>query len=129
MAQKQPIWRQRNRRRLIIGGIIIGCLCVIILMTTESMLHGTGFDENITKSISRTIISTTPTSIATPTSITTTEQYQPGKTLWDWMQLLIIPVVLAVAAYLFNLATSHTEHKIAEDKQRRPSPILPRPYV
>jgi|GEM_PF-5686617 len=34
-----------------------------------------------------------------------------GKTLWDWLQLLIIPLVLAVAALLFNLATTRTEHK------------------
>ncbi len=36
-----------------------------------------------------------------------------NKTLWDWLQLLIIPVVLAVVALLFNLATTHTEQKIA----------------
>lgn len=30
------------------------------------------------------------------------EQYQRGKTLWDWMQLILIPLLLAVAAYLFN---------------------------
>jgi Pentapeptide repeats (8 copies) len=40
------------------------------------------------------------------------------KTLWDWLQLLIIPLVLAVAALLFNRATSRTEQKIASDKQR-----------
>src|SRR5260370_7894714 len=33
-----------------------------------------------------------------------------GKTLWDWMQLLFIPVVLAVAGFWFN----HRERKAAE---------------
>jgi uncharacterized protein YjbI with pentapeptide repeats len=33
-----------------------------------------------------------------------------GKTLWDWMQLLFIPVVLAVAGFWFN----HRERKEAE---------------
>src|SRR5450755_178765 len=41
-----------------------------------------------------------------------------AKTLWDWMQLLIVPIVLAVGALLFNLATSQTERKIALDKQQ-----------
>jgi Pentapeptide repeats (8 copies) len=41
-----------------------------------------------------------------------------NKTLWDWLQLLIIPLVLAVAALLFNLATTRNEQKIALDKQR-----------
>src|SRR5260221_589126 len=45
-------------------------------------------------------------------------QYQPTKTLWDWLQLLIIPLVLAVAALLFNRATTRTEQTIALDKQR-----------
>jgi uncharacterized protein YjbI with pentapeptide repeats len=40
------------------------------------------------------------------------------KTLWDWLQLLIVPVVLALGAFLFNLATSRREHEIAADDQR-----------
>jgi len=51
------------------------------------------------------------------------------KTLWDWLQLLIIPVVLAVGGYLFNYTTTRaeqrstqlrdqTEQAIASDNQR-----------
>src|SRR5260221_13262358 len=43
-------------------------------------------------------------------------QYQPTKALWDWLQLLIIPLVLAIAALLFNLATTRTEQKIAAQR-------------
>lgn len=35
---------------------------------------------------------------------------QSGKTLWDWMQLLFIPLVLVVAGFWFN----HRERKAAE---------------
>lgn len=56
-------------------------------------------------------------------------QYQPSKTLWDWMQLLIIPIVLAGTAFLFNLSMKRSEmvieqqrydreQMIAEDNQR-----------
>ena len=41
-----------------------------------------------------------------------------GKSLWDWFQLLIIPFVLAVGGYLFNLAVSRNEQAIAFDNQR-----------
>jgi uncharacterized protein YjbI with pentapeptide repeats len=41
-----------------------------------------------------------------------------GKTLYDWLQLLIIPAVLAVGGYFFNFATSRTEREIASDRQR-----------
>jgi len=30
------------------------------------------------------------------------QQYQPGKTLWDWLQLLIIPAGLALFAFWYN---------------------------
>src|SRR5437588_6410007 len=52
-----------------------------------------------------------------------------GKTLWDWLQLLIIPTVLAIGGYIFNLTLSRneqkstqlrdqTEREIAADNQR-----------
>lgn len=41
-----------------------------------------------------------------------------GKTLWDWLQLLIIPFVLAAGGYLFNLAVSRTEQQRTTDNQR-----------
>src|SRR5713101_1618561 len=44
-----------------------------------------------------------------------------GKTLWDWLQLLIIPVVLAVGGYAFNLTISRNENEAA--------PRLPPPGV
>src|SRR6266480_3760200 len=44
------------------------------------------------------------------------------KTLWDWMQLLFIPVVLAVAGFWFN----HRERKAAElrDENERKAAVL-----
>ena len=39
-----------------------------------------------------------------------------NKTLWDWMQLLIIPVALGLIALLFNRATTRTEQKIAKER-------------
>src|SRR5581483_7039801 len=55
--------------------------------------------------------------------------FQHGKTLWDWLQLLIIPAVLAIGGYAFNLTVSRnernavtnrdqTERDIALDNQR-----------
>jgi Pentapeptide repeats (8 copies) len=41
-----------------------------------------------------------------------------GKKLWDWLQLLIIPAVLAIGGYLFSLAHSSTEQEIALNNQR-----------
>ena len=35
-----------------------------------------------------------------------------GKTLWDWLQLLIIPLALAIIAILFNRAERKNEQRI-----------------
>ncbi len=40
------------------------------------------------------------------------------KTLWDWLQLLIIPAVLALGGYLFTFISGRNEHEIALDNQR-----------
>ncbi len=37
-----------------------------------------------------------------------------GKTLYDWLQLLIIPAVLAVGGYLFNYTTVRNEQKATQ---------------
>src|SRR5438132_554728 len=41
-----------------------------------------------------------------------------GKTIWDWLSLLIIPLALASVALLFNQANTRTEQKIALNKQQ-----------
>ncbi len=43
---------------------------------------------------------------------TKASNFQRGKTLWDWMQLLFIPVVLAVAGFWFN----HREREIEQQR-------------
>ena len=40
-----------------------------------------------------------------------------NKTLWDWLQLLIILLALAGVALLFNLATTGRDQQISLDKQ------------
>lgn len=41
----------------------------------------------------------------------TAQQFQPARTLWDWMQLLIIPAVLAGTALWFNAQQSKIERE------------------
>jgi len=44
--------------------------------------------------------------------------YKSGKTLWDWLQLLIIPVALALIAFWFNRVERKNEQAIATDNQQ-----------
>jgi hypothetical protein len=43
--------------------------------------------------------------------------YKNWKTLWDWMELLIIPAVLAGGAILLNRAQRQSEQAIAKDRE------------
>jgi hypothetical protein len=44
----------------------------------------------------------------------TLQEENRGKTLWDWMQILIIPLMLAVVAYFFSANQRKTELEIAK---------------
>jgi uncharacterized protein YjbI with pentapeptide repeats len=94
MASERPAWRQKNLHLFITTGIIVTCMgvCVVVFVGYWLNWTWTGFDATVGPNVL---------------------QYQPTKTLWDWMQLLIVPFVLAIGAFLFNFTTSQNEQKIA----------------
>jgi uncharacterized protein YjbI with pentapeptide repeats len=98
---------------------------LIVLGVTTILVanNGTGFDAYSTTTTSK-IISGTTNPIVTSTVVN-----QPGKTLWDLLQLLIIPLVLAIGGFFINLTISRgeqeatrqrakTEREIADDNQK-----------
>lgn len=42
-----------------------------------------------------------------------------GKMLWDWMELLIVPIFLLAGAIYFDLRQRKLERKLEGDKERR----------
>jgi uncharacterized protein YjbI with pentapeptide repeats len=46
------------------------------------------------------------------------QEYFRGRTLWDWLELLIIPIVLAGGALLFNRSARKTEREISDERVR-----------
>jgi hypothetical protein len=111
-ARHRTWWQQIMQHRVAVGVVAIVLVVVIALIIAGYWFDWTGFN-GYNKVTTTHIISGTNAG-----TVTRTEEYQPGRALWDWLQLLIIPVVLAVGALLFNLATTRTEQKIALDKQR-----------
>ncbi|MFL7870008.1 MAG: pentapeptide repeat-containing protein [Anaerolineales bacterium] len=47
-----------------------------------------------------------------------TGEFKRGKTIWDWLQLLIIPLALAVGAYYLNKKERELEREVAKDHQQ-----------
>jgi uncharacterized protein YjbI with pentapeptide repeats len=54
---------------------------------------------------------------ATP-AVSTGPEVRPAKTLWDWLQLLGVPVALASLAFLFTNAQSVRDRRRAADAER-----------
>lgn len=101
MGARFRSWWQNAKKPLEVLGIIIVCLLLIAMVVAIILAYA--FNVNISG--------------------------LHGKTLWDWLQLLIIPTVLAVGGYLFNYTISRnernatdrrnqTEREIAQDNQR-----------
>jgi hypothetical protein len=57
------------------------------------------------------------TTMSTTHGITTATEQPLTRTLWDWLQLLIVPVVLAVGGYLLNLTINRNQQKFTDDSR------------
>ncbi len=51
--------------------------------------------------------------------VTVIDEYQQRKTFWDWQQLLIVPIILALAAYGFNYLQNVHSEQLATDQQQQ----------
>jgi len=47
------------------------------------------------------------------------DTFQPPKTLWDWFDLLIIPIVLLVGGFLLSRAERRRDQDLAEERRER----------
>ncbi len=77
-------------------GADVTLVVVIALIIIGYWFNWTGFNGYNKVSTVRTIRGTSAG------TVTRTEEYQPGKTFWDWLQLLIIPAVLAGGGFWLN---------------------------
>ena len=108
MEPKHLWWQQIKKHPVAI--VLIALLAVVIVLVILIIL-GYIFNWDWTGLNATDFTST-------PQKITRTIAYQPGKTLWDWLQLLIIPAVLAVAGYVINLTISRGEQASIEQRAK-----------
>jgi uncharacterized protein YjbI with pentapeptide repeats len=74
-----------------LGGILVAILVVLLLIRISYGHSWTGFGQDKVK-----------------------EHVEPAKTLWDWLDLLIIPVVIAIGGFLFNSSQNRATQAAAE---------------
>ena len=103
-------WQKIRQRRVAILVTIAIAVVAVVLIIVGYWFDWAGFNGYTQVSTIHTL------SGPTAGTVTRTEAYQPGKTLWDWLQLLIIPVVLVIAGYVINLTISRGEQEATKQR-------------
>src|SRR4051794_12511158 len=91
-------WQKIKQHRVAIGVVAIVTVVVIILIIAGYWFDWTGFNKSIGPQLKPN------------------QQYQPEKTLWDWMSLLIIPIMLALVGFFFTRTERRNEQAIAKQR-------------
>lgn len=99
--------RDRN-----IGLAIAAIILIVPLYLWLSTQPGSGFGPHV---ISTTTIEESVNGIKQ----TISTGQQEGKTLWDWLQLLIIPVVLIAGGYLLNHTDQERQQRESDSRSKR----------
>lgn len=108
-------WQQIKQNRLAIGVIGFVLVVVIFLIIAGYWFDWTGFNGYNKVTIVHTINGTNAA------IVTKTEEYQPGKTLWDWLNLLgvlAIPVVVGIGAAWYTAQQEKASERGNTDNQR-----------
>jgi len=116
-AKLRAWWEQMQKYRRAIGVVVIVLIVVVViaLMIVVVLSNGSGFNGYNKVSTVHTI------SGPSAGTVTRTEEYQPGKTLWDLLQLLAalaIPVVVGLGAAWYTEQQRKVSERETRDNQR-----------
>ncbi len=100
-----------QKHRVSIGVIAIVLIVLIALIIVGYKFDWTGFNGYY-KVTTTHIISGSSSS-----TVTRTEEYQPGKTLWDWLGLFIIPIVVVGVGSWFGRQQGKAQEKATTQQQ------------
>src|SRR6266487_5612330 len=114
-ARFRSWWQKIKRYRVAIAVVAIVLVVVIALIIVGYRFDWTGFNGYNKVTITHIISGTNAG------TVTKTEEYQPGKSIWDWLQLLgvlAIPVVVGFGAVWFTTRQSKVADAENKDNQR-----------
>jgi hypothetical protein len=116
-ADKASSWWERIKRHWVAISItIFFVLLVTIALIILIHIFGwewTGFNGGFSK---KTV--TEEITKSSQGKHTTTKEQPPAKTLWDWLQLLIVPVILAIGGFWLNQIQKSREQRITEQRDK-----------
>src|SRR6266851_4130541 len=114
-ARFRSWWQQIKKHRVAIGVVAIVLVVAITLIIIGYWFDWTGFNGYNKVTIAHTISGTNAG------TVTKTEEYQPGKALWDWLNLLgvlAIPVVVGAGTLWFTAQQGKVSDAENTDNQR-----------
>ncbi|MBA4120953.1 MAG: pentapeptide repeat-containing protein [Acidobacteria bacterium] len=85
--------------------LIVLSLCIIVLFFSvyaQNFKDWTGFSAD---------------EVSSDVKVVPVKIYQSSKTLWDWLQLLLIPLMVAIIAYLLNESQQKRQRETEQNKQ------------
>ena len=94
-------------------GILVGII-VFIYSAYHYQLGWTGFVKDTTTEVTRERKTETSPIEKFPETTIKTTKYQAGKTLWDWLELLIVPFLIAGFGLWFQSEQDKRERAIAQ---------------
>ena len=121
-ARFRSWWQKIRQRRVAIIVTTAIIVVAVVLIIVGYWFDVTGFNGYTQVSTISTLSGPTAGTVAR------TEAYQSGKTLWDWLQLLIVPLALALVALLFQRATTRTEQQITQQRYENDQHIVQQRY-
>jgi len=100
------LWKHRKLT------FMVTAIFLVVFIFIGYLFDWTGFGGGTQITISRVV--------SGPSSGTVTQikVHQQGKTLWDWLQLLIVPAVLALGGFVINLTISRSEQEAARQRDK-----------
>jgi len=115
VSRPRSWWQKMIQHPVAIGVVGIVLVAVIALIITGYWFDWTGFDGYTQVTTAHTI---SGPSVGT---VVRTEVYQPGKTLWDWLNLLgvlAIPAVVGLGAAWYTAQQGKVSDRENTDNQR-----------
>src|SRR5947208_6914693 len=93
-TQPHSCWQKIQQHPFIATGVVVA---LAALLVCSFVVSAVGWDwTGFTGGYSQVTIT------STGQSTTTTTVKPAGKTLWDWMQLLLVPIMLAIGGFWFS---------------------------
>src|SRR5690242_3673820 len=107
-------WWKNMKQHLVVIGIIITAIIfivIIILIVLGYLNHWnwTGVNGGYSKITRKNIIVD-----GKPADV----DLALAKTLWDWLQLLVVPLVLAIGGFWLNQIQKNRDNQIADERAR-----------